>query len=447
MLLTLIGLAIRADTQGVTSVVRAFGLGDTTYKAILNLFHSRAFSLEKFTNLWISLCFKIFCPVTAEGLTVLVADGLKVPKEGKKMPGRKRLHQESKNNSKPEYIMGHSIQVISILVKSICGKVFAAPLIGRIHEGLVFTNRDKRTTIDKMAEELKNIVGLAKMSIILVVDNFYGNEKIFKALKKCNSFLISRLRKNAVGYYPGTPKKPRKNMKNNLTFGERVELFSFFDKPKLFKKAKSPVYGETDVTISHYSIDLLWKPVGELVRFVFVNHPIRGKIILMTNHFSLDDLTVIRLYGFRFKIEVSFKQAICSLGFYAYHFWMKALDKIPNNSGDQFLHRQPLEYRRSVKRKIDAFHRYIQFGCVVQGVLIFLATKKTAAVWKNFDIWMRTIRKNSAPSESIVAQALRSSFPRFLRGSVFGRALMLFLHQKGSAQKIQCLAASVNQKN
>jgi hypothetical protein len=53
-------------------------------------------------------------PVTSEsqqGYRIFIADGLKVPKEGKKMPAVKALHQESQDNSKPAFIMGHSFQM------------------------------------------------------------------------------------------------------------------------------------------------------------------------------------------------------------------------------------------------------------------------------------------------------------------------------------------------
>ena len=50
------------------------------------------------------------------------------------------LHQESGSNNKAEYIMGHSCQVVSLLAaaKKSC---FAIPLVSRIHEGVVFSNK------------------------------------------------------------------------------------------------------------------------------------------------------------------------------------------------------------------------------------------------------------------------------------------------------------------
>jgi hypothetical protein len=83
------------------------------------------------------------------GRLILVGDGIKAPKRGKKMPAVKLLHQQSDANTKPEYIMGHSLQAVSVLVHA-AHSFFAVPLAARIHEGLVWSNRDRRTLLDKM---------------------------------------------------------------------------------------------------------------------------------------------------------------------------------------------------------------------------------------------------------------------------------------------------------
>ena len=88
-------------------------------------------------------------PLRVNGRLVLVGDGIKVPKRGKKMPAVKLLHQQSDSNTKPEYIMGHSLQAVGLLVHA-ANSVFSVPLAVRIHEGLVWSNRDKRTLLDKM---------------------------------------------------------------------------------------------------------------------------------------------------------------------------------------------------------------------------------------------------------------------------------------------------------
>ena len=105
-------------------------------------------------------------------------------------------------------------------------------------------------------------------------------------------------------------------------YGEKVRLRDLFDEPDAFTEAASPIYGEKGVTLRYCVADLLWRPVGVTVRFVLVIHPTRGRKILLCTDTATDSLEIICLYGVRFKIEVSFKQAIHTLGAYGYHFWM-----------------------------------------------------------------------------------------------------------------------------
>ncbi|WP_238403771.1 hypothetical protein [Paenibacillus paridis] len=47
---------------------------------------------------------------------VLIGDGMKQTKEARRMPGVKKLHQESENFSKAEYIFGHLFGAVGILM-------------------------------------------------------------------------------------------------------------------------------------------------------------------------------------------------------------------------------------------------------------------------------------------------------------------------------------------
>jgi hypothetical protein len=139
------GMIVRVDLLGVTSIVRALNLRPELYHALLRLFHSTAVKLDRLTALWAHTVLLLFpSPVRVNGRLVLVGDGVKIPKRGKKMPAVKLLHQQSESNTKPEYIMGHSLQAVSLLVHA-AQSVFAVPLAARIHEGLVWSNRDKRS--------------------------------------------------------------------------------------------------------------------------------------------------------------------------------------------------------------------------------------------------------------------------------------------------------------
>ena len=95
MLLALAGLCSRADNAGVTSFVRVLNFRPAAYHRFLHLFHSDALDLDVLTSCWVRLCLKLFRPFEVGSRLVLLADGIKAPKEGKRMPGVEMLHQQS----------------------------------------------------------------------------------------------------------------------------------------------------------------------------------------------------------------------------------------------------------------------------------------------------------------------------------------------------------------
>jgi hypothetical protein len=94
------GLTIHTDMLGVTSIVRAFNLRDRCYDALLKHFHSDGIRIDSLATFWATVVVpQLFGDrlVRVGDRRVLVADGIKIPKRGKKMPALKRVHQESDN--------------------------------------------------------------------------------------------------------------------------------------------------------------------------------------------------------------------------------------------------------------------------------------------------------------------------------------------------------------
>ena len=415
------GLTVRVELLGVTSIVRALNLRPRLYTKLLDHFHSSGVKLERLSALWAQVVLQLFPGIVrVNNRLVLVGDGIKAPKRGKKMPAVKLLHQQSESNTKPEYIMGHSMQAVGLLVHA-AKSVFSVPLAVRIHEGLVWSNRDKRSLLDKMLG-LLDILAI-EAPFYFVADAYYAAGKMVSGLLEQGNHLVTRVKSNAVAYAPAPPKKGRKTRGRPKIYGKKTKL--------------SPVYGECNVTLRYRVRDLLWRPAGRLVRFVAVIHPTRGACILMCTDTSLSAVDIIRLYGLRFKIEHSFKQATRQIGSFAYHFWMKDMIPLRYRNGNQYLHRKSADYRSRVKRKMRAYHTFIQAGVVAQGLLQYLAVVAPQLVWDSFGSWLRTIRPGIPPSELVVAIALRQTLPNFLLAFSKSNSLTKFITERQDTQNMR----------
>lgn len=426
--LALAAVCVRPDLAGVTSLVRSLGLKPACYGSLLRLFHSTGFDPQCLARLWTRTALAILQRHLwqADGHTVFLADGIKIPKTGRKMPAVKKLHQESESNTKPEYIFGHSCQVIALAVRAARG-CFALPLVGGIHEGVVFSNRDRRTLLDKLATMLLALE--IPDPGLLVADAYYASAKIIRPLLRAGWHLIAGVRFNAVAYRPPETPVPGRRGRRRL-YGDKVRLRTCFDEIEAFTEALSPVYGEIGITLRYRVLDLLWRPVGIVVRFVLVAHPTRGRKILLCTDQSLAPLTIIRTYGIRFKIEVSFKQAVHTVGTYTYHFWMALMTPRSRRSGNQYMHMKSERYRNAVRRKLRAYHAHIQLGIVAQGLLQVLAVLEPVPVWRGYGSWLRTFRTGVPPSERVVALALRNALPQFLADSVKTAILAKFIRKR-----------------
>ena len=103
LLTALAGISIRSDLLGVTSVIRVLGLGAQCYDRLLDFFHSKAVDPDALCRCWVRIVFARMPGIhRVNGRPVLLGDGLKIPKRGRKMAAVKLLHQVSDCNTKPE---------------------------------------------------------------------------------------------------------------------------------------------------------------------------------------------------------------------------------------------------------------------------------------------------------------------------------------------------------
>jgi len=119
--IVIMGFIVRIDHHGVTSMIRWLGLKPCLYTAL-------SWHLKCIQEQWWQIVLS-HCPlIKVADRYLLVGDGIKVSKEAEKMPGVKKLHQESENSGKASYIYGHHHGVLGILAGWVKKNLLCSPL-------------------------------------------------------------------------------------------------------------------------------------------------------------------------------------------------------------------------------------------------------------------------------------------------------------------------------
>jgi hypothetical protein len=230
-----------------------------------------------------------------------------------------------------------------------------------------------------------------------------------------------------VGYFEAVqpeikkPGRPRK-------YGDKIKLWDVFEQyQEDFNEASCVIYGKTE-TISYLAMNLLWKPTGGFIRFVFAQTS-RGLIVLMCSDTEIDPLRAISLYCCRVRIETCFSMLKNLLGAFRYRFWTKGLprhSRRPKKNKDLKKPAPKNLYR--VKKCWEAYERFVMLGCVALGILQLVSLKFQNQIWTQFQSFLRT-RSRALPSEGVVkeviAQELRDNFLKVAPGGIMGK-----IHQR-----------------
>jgi hypothetical protein len=122
---------------------------------------------------------------------------------------------------------------------------------------------------------------------------------------------------------------------------------------------------------------------------------------------------------------------------------MSDMKPLRRRDGNQHLHRASSKYRDAVRRKLYAYHVFIQAAVVCHGLLQYLAVNFPQSVWASFGFWLRTIWPGIPPSQMVVANALRHNMPEFLLNSASGNSFAQFVIEREDNDKIEaCQLAS-----
>lgn len=393
------GVVMRQEVYGVSSIVRALSLAPVYYPALLHFFHSTAWTAERLYRQWEAWLIRQPVVESVAGRVVLLGDHTKQPKDGRRMPGVTTLHQDSETSSKPSFFRGHHWGCLSLLGQA-RGKRSALPVWAEIHPD---------DSLDSRATRLVNVaaaMGLRwGLPIFLVLDAFFAVGPVFVAAAASRGALhiLTRAKKNVVAYRPPPPPRPHRKGRRRV-YGRKLKIMKLFDaRPQDFLSAEAMVYQKKE-TVRYLVLDLIWKPVKGLVRFILIETS-RGRIVLMSSDLTLAPLLALSLYTARVRIESLFASVKNLLGGLAYHFWSRYLEPVSRRPR-RGSHPAPVSSRPDrTANTLAAIEKFMALHLIVLGALQLLAATFAAAVRKQARCWLRT-PSGSVPSDFVSRTAL-----------------------------------------
>ncbi len=398
--LLLWGTMLSTQSPAVTTYLNALGLDEGYYHQALHWFHSSAFRVDNLCYYWSEWLRRHPNTKKLNGQLVYVGDGIKVSKEGRKMPGVKRLHQESANVSKPEWIRGHYFSALGILMGS-AGAIFATPTIVKLHDGVEDVH-EEGTLVDKMAAMF---VCFAVPGSYILLDAYYAAKQLVKTFREQGLYLITRVRSTTVahqGFVPIPGKRGRPQI-----WGPKVKLCELFAPLEECRQASISLYGK-QTKVYYQCFTLYWDSPDQLVLFVLTQLPNGRQLILLSSDIRLPGEQVIQAYSWRFKIEVTFRTLLQLLGGFGYRFWLKSMSSGACWPKNMILAAHSEDFQAQVKVKIEAFERFVNLNAISIGLLQVLSLEMSTTVWQNFPGWFRTVPNHGYPSEQIVRLSIQN---------------------------------------
>jgi hypothetical protein len=393
------GVVTRQDVYGVSSIIRALSLAPVYYPALLHFFHSTAWTAERLYRQWEGWLVEQAVVERVAGRLVVLGDHTKQPKDGRRMPQLNTLHQDSETSSKPSFFRGHHWGCLSLLGQA-AGKRFGLPLWAEIHPE---DTSDSRAT--RLVHVAVAMVTRLCQTAFLVLDAFFATGPVFRAAteSKGRLHILTRAKKNVVAYeQPPRPRIRRRGRKR--VYGRKLKLMKLFDtRAHDFLCTKALVYQQRE-TVRYMVLDLIWKPVKGIVRFIFIETS-HGRMILMSSDLTLGALQALSLYTARVRIESLFASLKNLLGGLAYHFWSKYLAPVPRRPrrGTQ---PPPVSSRPDrTANTLAAIEKFMALHLIVLGALQLIAATFSNAVREHARCWLRT-PSGPVPSDFVSRMAL-----------------------------------------
>ena len=421
----IVAMIVRPDLLGVTSIIRALDLSPGWYESLLHFFRSSSYRLGEMRNIWYHVVLRNAPLYKCHNRVILVGDGVKQGKEARKMPGVKKMAQESETCSKPEYIHGHLFGSLGVVIGT-ARKKYCLPLKINIQDGLksaagwpenkgIIDISDK-SHVEQIVEAAFEAARVLGQSYVLL-DRYFLTKPALRLMSQLNGTtekeqglveIITKAKKNCNAYYKPLPKSPGKKGRPALK-GKTIKVSHLFRQKQRFTKAEAYLYGKKE-TVSYYCVNLLWgQGLYQELRFVLVEFDGTQSILVSTD-LTLKPVKIIELYGKRFSTEGMFREMKQQFGAFGYHFWTASLPKLSHffkkEERDVLAGITNPEYRIRVLKTIKAIESFVLFASIAIGITQMISLNEAYAAEVTRVRYLRTF-SSSVPSEGTVRHYFR----------------------------------------
>jgi hypothetical protein len=278
-------------------------------------------------KLWCTLWNMIPNPLT-DGRLLIALDDFINPKTGRKIFGCSHIFDHAAKANQSKYPWAQNVVLVGLL-KRIKGRWACLPLAHRFYlpkkaieanlENMKVPGKEPSFQT-KLDQALEMVIQLARhfteVPITVVCDSWFGNDGLFKPLRKhlgASVQLLSRLRSNTALYtmpYKGTSKKQGRPRKYGHRLGSCAEMAARMKSEASCHRVF--LYGHYREVMASTKL-LMLKTLKCAVRVVWVFRKTQW-IALFCTDLDLTIEQIIEYYGARWKIESGFKEIKQDIG-------------------------------------------------------------------------------------------------------------------------------------
>ena len=283
--------------------------------------------------------------------------------------------------------------------------LFASLIVLKVHDGIEGMEEDAAVTlVDKMAQLCVKYMEKGSYALL---DAYYASAKVLAPFREQGIHLISRVRITTVAHAAFSRRPGKHGPGRPRQWGSNIKLQELFAPIELCNQASVWLYGQS-MKVYYQCFEFYWDSSKVPVLFVLTQLPSGKRIILLSSDLNLSGAEVIEAYGWRFKIEVSFRTILHLLGGFSYRFWLKSMERAVKWPSNLRLKDYPHTIQTQILVKLESFERFINLNAIALGMLQVLALEMPLTIWQHFPLWFRSLPKHGYPSERIVILALQN---------------------------------------